>query len=64
MYICKWINNVTRHLTWTTFDTNIGNIDKGKRNMLNKDKDTNAVCASKIWLSSDNTYTAKVTNDT
>lgn len=32
--------------------------------MLNKDKDTNAVCASKIWLSSDNTYTAKVTNDT
>lgn len=32
--------------------------------MLNRDKETKAVCASNIWLSSDNTYTAKVTNET
>lgn len=32
--------------------------------MLNKDKETKAVCASNTWLSSDNTNTAKVTNDT
>jgi len=42
-------------LTWTTFDTNIGNMDNGKRNMLNNDNETKAVCASNTWLSSDNT---------
>jgi len=46
---------LNRKLTWTTFDTNIGNIDNGKRKILNNDNETKAVCASNTWLSSDNT---------
>jgi len=58
------ISMLSRKLTWTTNDNSIGNIDSGKRKMLNKDNETKAVCASNTWLSSDNTSTAKVTNDT
>lgn len=42
----------------------MGNIDNGNRKILNKDKETKAVDASNTWLSSDNTYVAKVTKDT
>jgi len=53
--ICSYIMMLNRKLTWTTFDTNIGNMDIGKRKILNKDKETKAVSASNTCLSSDNT---------
>ena len=42
----------------------MGNIDKGKRRMLNKDKATNALSASNICSALLSTYVAKVTSDT
>lgn len=42
----------------------IGNIDNGKRRILNNDNDTKAVSASRTLFSSTKTKTAKVTKDT
>lgn len=38
----------------------MGNILRGKRRMLNRARETNAFCASRILCSSTNTYTANV----
>ena len=51
-------------LTCTMPDIIIGNIDNGKRSMLNKDKATNALSASKICFGLLSTYVANVTRET
>ena len=42
----------------------MGNMDKGKRNMLNSDRATNAFSASSMLFVSLRTYVAKVTRET
>lgn len=51
-------------LTCTILEMSIGNMDRGKRRMLNRDSETKAISASKTLFSSTNTKTAKVTKAT
>lgn len=51
-------------LTCTMFEISIGNMDIGKRRILNSDKETKAVEAVRWLLSSTMTNVAKVTKAT
>ena len=42
----------------------VGTMERGKRRMLNRAKDTKAFSASKTFLEDDITYTPKVVSDT
>ena len=45
-------------------EINIGSIDKGKRSILNSERETNAVFESRTFFSSERTNVANDTNDT
>ena len=51
-------------LTCTTLEITLGNMDRGKRRMLKRDRDTKAFSASSMLFSSESTYTANVTKHT
>uniref|UniRef100_A0A224Y5E3 Putative secreted protein n=1 Tax=Panstrongylus lignarius TaxID=156445 RepID=A0A224Y5E3_9HEMI len=54
----------TDTLVWITLVIIIGNIDSGNLSKLKSDNETNAVLASNMFSSLDNTNTAKLTNAT
>lgn len=45
-------------------EINIGNIESGKRSILKRERETNAVFESRMFLSSERTNVANETNDT
>lgn len=57
-------NTCDCYLTCTILEIIMGNILRGNRSMLNRDKDTNAFFASSTLASSTSTYVANETSDT
>ena len=51
-------------LTWTRLAMSWGSMERGKRRMLKRERDTNAFSASRTFSSDDRTYTANVVSDT
>ncbi len=58
--MCFFFKRERKSNTCTMLLMTMGNILRGKRRMLNRARETNAFCASRILCSSTNTYTANV----